>query len=286
MATFPLITEDMTSVWVDFWNTTLADWMNALGSGELSWPSKFTLNGRIIQTESDGLEPTVTASPTLAILLKSGSEWVVDGTYHLLDEDIQISDLSPNFTGWIVPTAIYDDDTESWVWGHTEHATRPDDGAGVACKVVTLNDRVSVLTTTEDECDLIPTLPVLKNRITNGGEGGVSIEYLSQLKYSPSDPRTATTVIEEKIAEALATALDSSEAGGVKQSPTDVDQLTSIVLGLVRGIREVYPDSVRFLSIGAARPGIAGTESSPDTDVYDLGGTLPEDASNRVYDPS
>lgn len=291
---FPEIAADTTAVWVEFWNIVFRSWIEdyAQGSGALGgWPSVFVLEGRIVEAESDGLEVQMPGSASLALVLPEGSKWLIDGRLYEIDTDTTVGGISANFTGWLELRADYDEELETVTFSFDEHETRPSYGAGVVGKVVTISDRVDSIDVDETEADIIPTLPLILNRIrvaatTGGSGGGGDIAYISELGYSAGDPRPATVVIEEKITQAVADVIDQIESGGSREAPTEVDQLWDLSLGLLRGLREVLPYSVEFLQVGAVRPGIQGTESAPESTVFDLGGTLPEVADERHYDAS
>lgn len=291
---FPEISPDSTDVWVDFWNIVWKSWIEDAVSGSSGsssgWPISFTRNGRIIESEGDGLEAQLPPSPSLAIVLPAGSKWIIGGVYYEIDADTIIGEITPNYVGWIAVTATFNAEFETIEWGYTLYASRPTLGTGVVGKITTIGDRVSVLDASEEESDTIPTLPLILARLRasvdvgsgEGGGGGTSVVYLSQLKYSASDPRNAITVLDEKFANLTSTILGLIEAGGSREGPSDTDQLWEMVLGLVRIVRDLNPQSLRFLNVGSARPGIYGTESAGDTEVFDLGGTLPE--VDRTYD--
>ena len=281
---FPEISATFTDVWVEFWNVVFKSWADNLsgGTGSASgWPTSFTLNGRILETDPDTLSARTPGSPALAVILPVGGKWILDGELRVLEDDVTIGDISPVFTGWIVPVATYDEEFDVLIWTHEEYETRPALGTGVACKVETSYDRINTLTITEDECDVIPTLPIIlaRMRLLSGGGSGTGAIYLKDLFYSVEDPRDAQTVIEEK----LAALVDMIQVGADREAPSEVDKLWEYSLGLTRGLEEIAPRTLRFLNVGSARPGIYGTDSAPDGEVYDLGGTLPEDPDERSY---
>jgi hypothetical protein len=253
--------------------------------GTAGWPTPFIKSGRILETEETSHSAQMPGSASLSIILPSGGIWVLNGRVITLDSDQVIGPISPNFEGYIVPTVNYDEETETLTWDHEEYAVRPTLGSGVAAKVTTVSDRVTEIDVTEASADVIPTLPLLLERIRSvvSGEGGSSITYLSELKYSIEDPRSATVVVEEKIDAVLAQCKDLIEAGADRSDLSDMDQLWLTVIGMSRAIAELAPNMMRFLNLGMARPGIYGTESAPSTENFDRGGTLPEDDEERNY---
>ena len=294
---FPLISTTHTDVWLEFWNIQWKSWIEGIlnsGVGPAGgWPSSLTGNGRVQETDPAEFLPDTPASPSLALILPEGLKLVVGGQYVVLDEDVTIGEISPDFEGWIVPTRTYDDDAEYYVWSHEEYPTsgpRPDLGYGVLAKIVSINDRVSEISTAESDTDVILSLPLIYERLRNlassGGGGGSGTVYLEDQLYTRADPRNAVVVIEEKIAEVLSTVRDIIEAGGDKESQSDINQTLELCLGLVRGMMEVAPQTLRFVNVGAARPGIYGTASAPDTELFDRGGTIPEKTDQRNWDSS
>lgn len=142
---------------------------------------------------------------------------------------------------------------------------------------------------------LINTVAALAERVTEAEErlealeGGDEtstggIQYGTQLKWSAEDPRTLTTVIEEKIAAALATALDSIEAGGEQESIAETDQMWQILLQVRRELARLAPHVANRIVGAGAVPGLYGTASAGDSTEIDRGGTLPEVPQQRVYD--
>jgi len=288
----PLISPDSTNIWVQFWNETFIPVLEAsIGSGGGSgWPSFLSKNGRVVEDYADSLKPQLPGSASLAIVLPDGASYVVGGQLYTMDGDTTLGPLTPNQTSWIELTATYDPDSETTVFDFIEHVdTRPAFGLGIVAKTVTLADRTDTVESDGANSDIIPTYPVLMQMLralglTEGGGGGGGTTYLSQLKYSPADERNAVVVIEELIANLRNEVTDLIEAGGSKEPPVEVDQLWESVLGLMRGMVEVNPSSMRFLNAGIARPGIYGTPATPDTEQNDRGGTIPEVPEDRVYE--
>jgi hypothetical protein len=97
------------------------------------------------------------------------------------------------------------------------------------------------------------------------GEGPVVISYLSQLKYSASDPRNAVVVIEEKIAAALAQAIEAVQNGGVRPQVFPLDQLRALIDANLRGLGEVNPQGPSRAHAATIVLGVRG-DGSGDTE--------------------
>lgn len=110
------------------------------------------------------------------------------------------------------------------------------------------------------------------------------VSFLSQLKYSEADPRNAITVIEEKLADILAAALDAASAGGDQRGITENDEVWNWVISLRNVLGISAPNLLRLVDGAGAQPGLHGTESAPSTEQFDVGGTLPPVPEEREYD--
>lgn len=150
------------------WDTTMDAIESGAGSGSSGEAfASFVGNGRIISAAVpvDAGDDFLPDTPSLAIKLPDGMQWIQDGLFITIDGDIVISGISPNFTGWVQP--VYDTDTDTW--SKIEHATRPAKGAGVF-KIVSDVDSVNSVDVSAVNSDTIPTLPYLLTLI-GGGSG-------------------------------------------------------------------------------------------------------------------
>lgn len=290
MSEFPLISPTDTDEWVSFWNTTWKTYIESIaaGGGNSQLLTLFTKNGRIIEQEGDGLEARMSETPSLSIVLPSNSKLVLGGVLYILDSDQVLGPIDPNFTGWIVPTVTYDPDSETNIWDLVQYSSRPALGSGVVAKVVTSSDQVDSIDVTEVQTDVIPSIPILVSRIRAGGSGpgGSGTVYWEDNLWSRADPRPVLTVWDEYYQSILNAIQDAFESVGDRSAETENDQMWNLALGIVRALRELNPQALRWLNVSSARPGIQGTTSSGDTEVSDLGGTLPEIPERRVYSPS
>jgi hypothetical protein len=193
------ITANHTDIWLDFWNNTFLPALQTEIGGAGSWPSAFTRDGRIVADEDDAGAAQMTGSPSLAIILPDGAQYVVNGVLRTVDGD-QTLTVPDSFEGWLVPTATVNETTGVVTWGVAPHEERPALGSGVLGKVTSNVDQVTALDTGEAQSDVILTMPLLLQRLNGGDNSEEASPYWDLLKRSAIDPTTIAQYVQAQIA--------------------------------------------------------------------------------------
>lgn len=237
-------------------------------------------------------KPAVPPSPALGVWLPAGFEWVQDGVPVTLEEGELVAPLPQNFDGYVAIEAV-DDGSGGWEWEiagtSEERSTLGAGGIGVIGRVATDSVGTVSIGSEPGDADVIydmPTLVALLGGINSGsgeGEGGL-VTMLSQLVYNSADPRSAVTVIEEKLADTLAAALQAAEATGEQNGVTEYDQIWDWLIANRNILGISMPHLLRLMAGAGAQPGLHGTDSAPETEQFDEGGTLPPVPEQREYD--
>lgn len=282
---FPTISATHTDIWLEFWNTTFKDYIEGLATDAGGWPSLLTANGRLVVSDSDEWKPVLTGSPSLAIVIPDGAQYVIDGKLFTADGDQSLVGLTPNVTRYLEITV-----DEEGVWDYIEHESRPAAGTGVAAKVTTGASSVTDLDTSEAETDVILTMPVLMARLNSfdarltllegGGGGGGGSTYSGSAPWLSSDPRATAAVIDEKIATAIA---GIGGADAIRENP----ELRSLIAELGSqgiGIAEINPDVTTRSESTTIVIGITGDGSGGTIDDLEEG-TATVDEEAQVIGP-
>jgi hypothetical protein len=214
------------------YNCTLIE--AAVGSGTSGSSFGFLGNGRLVQNDFAAGAPELTPSPSLAILLPAGSKLRIAGQEYTLEEDVLLDGAPQNFTGYCVPSVVWDEDSQSYLWSAGWVGERPALGSGVLCQVTTDADQVLTIDSSEEESDVIPWLPVLLARLRtlnaggSGGEGG-GFAYSGAAPWlpAPDDSRQTSVVIAALIDAVRADLTAMIQSGGIRPQQTDLSKLIS-----------------------------------------------------------
>jgi hypothetical protein len=235
------------------------------GTGGLGFD--FFGNGRFVQNDMADGAPELPASPALAIVLPEGARLRIDGVDHTLADDVTLTGAPQNATAYCVPSATWDEGSESYEWDATWPTTRPDRGTGVVCKVTTDADEVLTVSSTLADSDVILWLPALIATLLTlsgvDGEGGFAYAGVAPWLPSPEDDRETSIVLEERFA-AIMALIEAASGTGTRPHATKQDQLMQRIALLEQAV-------ARFEREEARRYESAHVVLSDDTEVYGIG---------------
>lgn len=239
--------------------------------GELGFD--FFGNGRFVQNDIADGAPELPASPALAVVLPAGARLRIGGVEHTLTDDVTLTGAPQNATAYCVPSATWDEISETYEWDATWPTTRPARGTGVVCKVTTDADEVLTVSSTLADSDVILWLPALIATLLtlSGVDGESGFAYAGQAPWlpSPEDDRQTSIVLLEMFT-ALQSAVDTNSGTGTRPHATKQDQLMHRIALLEQAV-------ARFEREEARRYESAHVVLSDDTEVYGTGTDGDED---------
>lgn len=275
----PTITSTTTDIWVTFWNNTFLPWLAGQISGAGGWPFPLTQNGRVVLDEADAGKAQMTGTPSLAIILPDGAQYVVGGTLYTVSGD-QTLTVSDSFEGWLEPT-VEVDESDVVTWGTIEHEEHPAPGTGVLGKVTSNVDHVIALDTSESESDVILSMPLLLQRLNGtGGEGGEA-PFWDLLKRSGINPQTISQFVVSEINARLGVGQGATIIPPEVRDEVMVNTLHSLAMHQLT-IDDIF-ERVPPLHAASVSPG-RGTGAFAFDELMDLElTTMPYDEINHVW---
>lgn len=166
------------------------------GDGSSDAVAAFLGNGRLISAPlaADDGDSYLPPSPALAVTLPAGTRWVQNGALIILENDVLISGVPANFTGWVAPLVDAADES----WSLSTYAARPALGSGVLGRVTSDADSVTAIDTSEVQSDVVLTMPLLLARLrpNNGGNASGTFYDDTALRGQLDNHETRITTLE------------------------------------------------------------------------------------------
>jgi hypothetical protein len=261
------------------------------GGGEGGAFASFLQSGRIIAQAvpvNDGLR-FMADTPSLAIVLPAGTQWVQEGVEYSIDEDLAIPGVQANFSGWVKPAYDVEDDN----WTLTHYVTRPAIGTGVI-KVTSDADSVSAVDVSPSQSDTIPTVGLLQKQLLalagdgsdeeEPGGGGGTGDYVSRTQFN------ALKAEVEELTKAVA-ALQRAQGGDTPRQirligRTELLRAEHNRLG--SGVVRQFPGIAQVLNSAHVQPGRVGMKQQmPDGTLqraHYVGGNWSPNSKERKFE--